>query len=337
MSSTHRLYIGTIGEGLWRSSDGGATFARDSNGLFVECHIRALAVHPRDPRTLFLGTESGLFRSGDGGSNWSRVESPINGQQVWSIALSPHDPNLMVVGTCPSRLFRSEDGGKTWHEPAVMILRECPRIMYTRVTTVLFDPAEPAVVWAGVEIDALFRSKDGGLTWQPLGHGLSSRDIHGLAIVPPSPPPVSARERGVGVTGSRLIASTNNDLNVSTDNGETWRPQQIGKSLPWSYCRGLAQMPGRPEVIFLGNGDGPPGTVGIVARSTDGGMTWHTPEMPGRANSTIWSFGVHAADPDLVYASSVSGEIYRSHNGGTSFERLPREFGEIRQIAWTPL
>src|SRR5439155_21453705 len=154
---------------------------------------------------------------------------------------------------------------------------------------------EAETVWAGVEIDALFRSQDGGITWQPLGHGLSSRDIHGMAIVPGNGKP------------KRLLASTNNDLNISTDDGQTWQPQNIGQSLPWSYCRGLAQMPGRPEVVFLGNGDGPPGTAGIVARSADGGATWRPAEMPGRANSTIWNFGVHAADPDLVYATSVSG------------------------------
>jgi photosystem II stability/assembly factor-like uncharacterized protein len=196
--------------------------------------------------------------------------------------------------------------------------------MRTRVTTVVFDPAEPSTVWAGVEIDGLFRSTDAGVTWQPLGQGLSSRDIHGMAIVP-----------GNGIP-KRLLASTNNDLNLSTDGGETWQPQNIGKSLPWSYCRGMAQLPSRPEVVFLGNGDGPPGTVGMVARSTDGGVTWRTAEMPGRANSTIWNFAVHPADSNLVYANSVSGELYRSTDGGASFEKLAREFGEIRQITWVP-
>ena len=65
MTIPHRLYVGTIGEGLWRSLDGGATFARTCDGMFVECHVRALAVHPRDQRILFLGSEQGLFRSED--------------------------------------------------------------------------------------------------------------------------------------------------------------------------------------------------------------------------------------------------------------------------------
>jgi hypothetical protein len=58
--------------------------------------------------------------------------------------------------------------------------------------------------------------------------------------------------------------------------------------------------------------------------------------MPGRANSTIWNFAVHPADSALVYASSVSGEVYRSTDAGASWEKLAREFGEIRALAWGP-
>jgi photosystem II stability/assembly factor-like uncharacterized protein len=332
MAIPHRLYVGTIGEGLFRSTDGGATFSRACNGMFVECHVRALAVHPHGPGTLFLGSEQGLFTSRDGAENWSRVDSPLNGLQIWSILLVPHTPELIVVGTCPSRLFRSDDGGRSWTEPAVTVVQECPRIMHTRVTTLVADPTEPDTLWAGVEIDGIFRSQDRGRTWHKLGRGLSSLDIHGLVIVP-----------GNG-QARRLLASTNNDLNLSTDNGATWQPLQMGKLLPWSYCRALAQPCGQPDTIFLGNGDGPPGTIGMVARSPDAGRTWQpwqltpsgTERVPGRANSTMWNFAVHAADPALVYASSVSGGVYRSTDGGKSWEKLMREFGEVRALAWTP-
>jgi photosystem II stability/assembly factor-like uncharacterized protein len=132
-----------------------------------------------------------------------------------------------------------------------------------------------------------------------------------------------------------MLASTNNDVNVSTDGGETWRPQGLGKSLPLPYFRALGQSPNRPEVLLLGNGDAPPGSTGVVARSTDGGASWQPARMPGRANSTMWNFAVNPADPDLVFASSVSGQLYRSTDGGASWDRLPREFGEIRALAWT--
>jgi photosystem II stability/assembly factor-like uncharacterized protein len=325
MSQPHRIYVGTIGQGLWRSTDGGDSFVRASDGLFVECHVRALAVHPRDPRTLYLGSEQGLFRSRDGADSWERVESPLNGMQLWSILLLPHNPEVILVGTCPARLFRSADGGRTWSELTVQMARECPRIMYSRVTTLIADPDEPDALWAGIEIDGLRRSTDGGRTWEAVGqHGISSLDIHALAIVPD------------GGQGKRLLAATNNDLNLSTDEGQTWRPLHIGQSLPWSYCRALAQPAGRPQEVLLGNGNGPPGSAGVIGRSTDGGQSWETASMPGLANSTIWNFAVHPADPQRLYASSISGELYASTTGGASWEKLPREFGEIRALAWTP-
>jgi len=320
----HRVYVGTIGNGLWRSSDGGESFKRASDCMFVECHVRALIVDPRDDRTLWLGSEQGLFRSSDGADNWQRVESPLNGQQIWSIVVLPQRPDVILAGTCPSRLFRSEDGGRTWTEPEARMLQGCPRIMHTRVTTLVADPLEAGSIWAGVEIDGLYHSGDSGKTWHKTGRGLSSQDIHGMAIVP-----------GNG-RGKRLLASTNNDLNVSSDGGETWEPLRVGQSLPWSYCRGLAQQVGRPEVVFMGNGEGPPGGAGAVARSTDGGQSWRLAEMPGRSNSTIWNFAVHPADPELLYASSISGEVYRSTDGGVCWRKLAREFGEIRALAWTP-
>jgi len=318
------LYVGTIGEGLFRSIDGGETYRRTCDGMFVECHVRALAVDPRDARVLWIGTEQGLYRSKDGADNWQRVESPLNGMQIWSILLLPHDPDIVLVGTCPSRVFRSVDGGRTWTEPGTAMLRDCPRIIHTRVTSLMADASDPENVYAGVEIDGVWHSRDAGVTWQRVGSGLSSQDIHALVAVPGNGRP------------KRLLAATNNDLNISGDNGATWQPQKIGQSLPWSYCRTLAQKVGQPEVVLLGNGDGPPGTVGVVGRSTDGGQTWRAAEMPGRANSTIWNFAVHAADPELIYASSVHGLVYRSENGGETWSRLAREFGEVRALAWTP-
>jgi photosystem II stability/assembly factor-like uncharacterized protein len=325
MVPSHRLYVGTIGEGLWRSTDGGESFLRACDGMFVECHVRALAVHPLDPQTLYLGTEQGLFRSCDGAGRWSRVESPLNGKQIWSIAQLPDDPNVVLAGTCPSALYRSTDGGATWEAPFTGILQECPRIMHTRVTTLVVDPVERDVVWAGVEIDGIFRSQDRGKNWQRVpAAGISSRDIHALAIVHAGPGAI------------RMLAATNNDLNLSDDRGQTWRPLRIGEHLPWFYCRTLAQSCGQPSVLLLGMGDAPPGTVGLVARSEDGGCTWEQAEMPGKPNSTMWNFATHPADANLVYASSVSGEVYRSDDAGRSWHKLTREFGEIRALAWTP-
>jgi photosystem II stability/assembly factor-like uncharacterized protein len=326
MTRTHRLYVGTIGEGVFRSLDGGESFGRACEGMFVECHVRALAVHPRDPRTLYLGSEQGVYVSSDGAETWSRLPAPLDGLQVWSLWVSPQRPELLLAGTCPSHIFRSEDAGRSWKEAATRMTEDCPRILHTRVTGFAGDPENPDLLWAGVEIDGVHKSDDGGRTWRPVGTGLSSRDIHALVLVPGR----------AGGPGRRLLAATNNDLNRSSDDGATWQPLRVNGSLPWSYCRALAQVCGRPEEVLLGHGDAPPGWAGIVARSRDGGDSWAPAAMPGRANSTLWNFAVHPADPDLVYAASVSGQVYRSTDAGASWDKLAREFGEIRALAWTP-
>jgi photosystem II stability/assembly factor-like uncharacterized protein len=323
--SSHNLYVGTIGEGVFRSTDSGDNFRRAMDGTFVECDVRALIVHPSEQRTLYLGSELGLFRSVNGADDWQRVDSPLNDLPIWSLLLWPGKPDVLLAGTCPSRLFRSGDGGKSWQEASAALEKHCPRIINTRVTTLAADPLDGKSVWAGVEIDSAWRSRDEGITWQKAPSGLSSPDIHNIVVVPAA----KGRPR-------RLLAATNNDLNISDDDGDTWRRLDIGKQAPRSYCRGLAQVQGRPERLLLGVGDGPPGWSGFVVISEDAGDTWRAAEMPGPANSTIWNFATHSSDPDLVYASSVSGQVYRSTDAGASWTKLPREFGEIRALAWAP-
>jgi photosystem II stability/assembly factor-like uncharacterized protein len=321
----HRIYVGTIGEGVWRSLDGGDSFARAADGMFVECHVRALAVHPHDDRVLYLGSELGLFRSTSGADSWQQVDSPCNGRQIWSILISPRQPDTILVGACPSRIFRSTDAGKTWLEAAADIRPDCPRILHTRVTTLEADPDHDQVFWAGIEIDGIHRSDDDGRTWRRLpGSGLLSQDIHDLLFV---------RHQGERI----MLAATNADLHRSTDDGRTWQPLGLKSSLPWQYCRTLAQPVGQPGTVLLGHGNGPPGTEGLVGISSDGGLRWRGAEFPGQANSTIWNIAVHRAEPRLIYAASVSGQLYRSTDGGASWRKLPREFGEIRALAWTPL
>src|SRR5262245_60680019 len=95
----HRVYVGTIGEGVFRSLDSGQTFTRAMDGgLLVEGYVRALVVHPRDDRTLYLGTEAGLYCSRNGADDWQRVDSPLNDQQIWSILIPPTQPDTPFVG-----------------------------------------------------------------------------------------------------------------------------------------------------------------------------------------------------------------------------------------------
>jgi len=157
------VYVGTVGQSVWPSRDGGLTFNRTSAGLHSENDIRALLVHPDDPAVLHLGTETGLFVSRDGAHHWERVPSPMDGMQIWSLARDPWDADVLITGTCPADLYRTADGGRTWEMPDAGIPRECTNAapLTPRVTCVLFDPRDGAII-AGIEIGGVRRSRDGG-------------------------------------------------------------------------------------------------------------------------------------------------------------------------------
>ena len=318
------LFVGTVGEGVWRSTNGGATWSRSAKGMFVECDVRALVVDPRRPHVLYAGTNEGVWRTENSGDDWRRLDGPMNDQVTWSLLLPPPDGETVLAGTRPPTIYRSTDAGRGWRPTSAELAQDCPGIRFNRVTTLRADPLDRERLWAGVEIDGVWTSRDRGETWRKVGSGLSSADIHGLAIVP-------------GRDGRRtLLASTNNDLNISHDDGETWQPQHVGDRFGHDYCRGLAQRPDRPEVLFVGNGDGPPGTVGAAWRSHDAGQNWRRMELPCTPNSTIWDFAFDPSQAERMYAYSVSGEVYHSADGGERWEKLPREFGEIRAMACSP-
>ena len=124
----------------------------------------------------------------------------------------------------------------------------------------------------------------------------------------------------------------------SANSGQTWDPVFEKEAVASIGAVTIDQTDNK--TVWVGTGEANPrNDVSYgdgVYKTTDGGDTWQTASMPGLANSTIWNFAVHAADPQRVYASSVSGEVYYSTSGGASWEKLPREFGEIRALAWTP-
>jgi len=321
MAKNISISVATIGSGIWQSPDGGDNWTRAS-GIWGDSRVFVTTAHPADPSVVFAGTDEGIFRSRDRGKSFDKIDSPMDSYQVWRIAFDPADPDTIFTGTSPSALFRSRDGGDHWEKLTVDMAESCPNVRVPRVTALVVDPSDHNIVWAGVEVDGVRRSLDGGDTWSRINGGLSDPDIHGMAVSVEDP--------------KTVLTSTPGEVFISTDTGESWQGLGVRKHFEFPYCRDIVVKKSDPNVLFVAAGEGPFGSTGNIQRSKDRGQTWEAVPLPVEPNTPIWAFAAHEADPDLIMACSHYGELYSTSDGGDSWEKLRREFTEVRSIAWTP-
>ena len=211
--------------------------------------------------------------------------------------------------------------GRQWEKLAVDIAPECS-IGTPFVTGLVVDPDDHRIVWAGVEIDGVFRSMDGGDTWTHLKTGLYDPDIHDVTIAKTEP--------------KRLYASTAREVFISDNLGDTWEPLEIREKWPLPYARGLAIKADDPRVLFAGCGETTTGEKGHVLRTTDFGQRWDILPLPTRPNATVWGLATHPANGNRIVAFSLFGEVYVTEDAGAFWRKIAREFGEIRAAAWVP-
>ncbi len=344
MSDSFTIVLGTQNEGVWVSHDGGREWLRSSLDLppyarAGEVDVRAVAVSPHEPRQVWAGStgEPGravLLRSDDCGATFTAVPAPLDGSEIWSIALSVHDPSVIMLGLRPAAVLRSVDGGQSWKELPMNAAQLC-NAGSTRVTDLLIDPTDPAQVWASVEIDGVHHSTDGGDSWQRIVLN-NSRSVLG-------PSEVWRDDRhedihGVEVGGGSVCVSTPICFSRSIDEGRTWRPSRFPEAPagagPIWYTRGLLVKADDPATILAGVGDYIPGARGVIQRSTDGGATW-SPVSPG-TNSVVYAIAGHRDIPETMAACSIFGQVLTSVDGGASWSRTARDFGETRAIAISP-
>ena len=326
MAKDYTISVGSTGGGLALSQDSGETWARLQQAVPLECSVRALTVYPNDAHCILAGTDAGIFRTDDNGNNWDKLDSPMDGLQIWSIAVDPIDQETIFVGTCPEG-FRSKDGGKIWDKLNIGVNMNCP-IGTPRTTNLIVDPRDPRTIWAGVEVDGVYKSLDGGDTWlhlPDLGPDPFHGDIHAMALNP-------------GPTTS-IYATSPYGIATSTDEGESWDHHHFPKfheNDARSYCRGVLIKADNPDVIFVGNGDFLRGTIGAIQRTTDRGQTWEPVSLPVAPNSLVYWFATTKDLPSVIAAATLYGYVYISEDGGESWKKLKKEFGEVRSLALTP-
>lgn len=185
-----RVYVGTWGQGLWRSLDAGRTWERSGESIPHQ-DVTAVAVEKaanRRPGAIYVGTEpSRLSRSDDGGETWRMMDSLLElpSADSWSFPPKPDTHHVRWIETDPAAaeklyvaieagaLLRSDDGGETWHDR----VDGGPYDTHTAAT----HPGAEGRVYAAAG-DGYFESRDGGLTWSRPMQGLAHRYLVSVAV-----------------------------------------------------------------------------------------------------------------------------------------------------------
>lgn len=268
------VYVTLVKEGVYKSVDGGATWAAANAGLAAPLY-RTILIDPADRSTLYVATGTSIFKSTNGGSSWAAL--PIGAAtQIWSLAISATNPATLVAAT-EFGVLRSTNGGATWTNTGLI-----------DVKVVAVDPLHPATFLAATGVH-LFRSTDGGGNYAIADLGVMVFDTAALAVDPKNPATVYAAGPG-GVF-------------KSIDRGMSWSsPSSMNEALHPISVSALAIDALDSSVLYaLSRGD--------VMRSTDAGATWAQFEY-GLGSSFAEQL---AADPRVsgtVY--TIAGEkLYR--------------------------
>lgn len=322
------LYAGTAGGGVWKSNNGGATF----NPIFDD-HIQsigAVTLDPNDPdNTIYVGTGEtwtrnsvsvgdGLYKSVDGGINWDKIGFE-NSERIANVIVNPNNSDEIFVGVLGALwsdsdergVYKSEDGGKTWAQ----ILYDGPS---TGCADLAMDPTNPNVLYAsmwefrrtgwsfnsGGEKSALYKSVDGGKTWNKIHNGFPEGKLGRLAIaIAPSSP-------NILYTVIEAEKQEQKGLYKSLDGGDSWTQSNndFGITVRPFYFSRIVVDPTNPDVILKA------GLSGSISR--DGGETF---KDLGVMHSDIHDLAFNIENSDNIYAGTDGG-VYRSWNGGTTFE-----------------
>ena len=368
-SDTSVVYAGTDKAGLYRSTDAGEhwqpintgipilhpytqNLSADSLAILHDYYpITTIRFAPGTPDTIFAGTEGGgVVRSLNGGATWTPVNTGLpDSSRVKAIGIAPQSPlKLWCLTAEPTGgVYQSTDAGNTWH-----LVDALPHGGTYTWTAIAFVPGFPNTMYTGVtsagDADTswgLFRSTDGGGSWQLMSDAYSFYDVQ---INPADPTElwsvvytgflewqlVHSTDAGVNWTlyppdapwtwVSDLRRISNATLYVKTgttpytlwrsqDFGETWTPLSSALPLAQLGYHDLATTPPPASTLYFATNAG-------VYRSRDGGSTGEE-KSEGILNTDIHDLIVHPTNPEILYAGGNYGS-WKSEDGGGSWQRL---------------
>lgn len=294
-----------------RSTDGGQTWS--DMALPTSGSADLLVVDQRRPSTLYVGARGqGIFKSTDHGDTWRGVSKGLPGRRINALAVDPR--NSRMVYAAGGGLFRSKDGGASWHASGLPMIS---------VSALAIDPLRSSRIYAGGS-GGLYRSTDGGHRWRAAATTLVKSGVVAIAVDPRVSDIVYA------ITGNGWLGVKSWRLVKSTDGGKSWRAPKPG--LSGRIVFSMAVDPWDSRTLYAGTwpafypDKGPVG--GGVFKSTNGGRTWKPAGLARRLVSAV------AVDPQAsttVYA--VAGGIFKSTDAGRTWRKSGRGIGPVFQGA----
>src|SRR6202049_2579653 len=352
------FYFGSVGGGVWRSGDAGRVWTPVFDGP-PSGSIGALAVAPSDPDVVWVGTGEadmrsdiswgdGMNRSADGGRPFQPA-GLRDSRQIGRILIDPQRPEVVLVaalghGFGPNSergVFRTADGGKSWQ-----------RVLYrdeaTGAIDLAADPGDSRTVYAalwnvrrppwsayaplGGPGGGLFRSSDGGLTWQELrGHGLPPGPMGRIGLAGAGGAARRDLARGDAAPRPRRVSALIDDphqpgLYRSDDAGQTWLRVGTDRritSRPW-YFGGLTADPRDPDTVYVAN-------VSLY-RSSDGGRTFQAIKgAPG--GDDYHSLWIDPSDPRRMILGSDQGAAVSVDGAATWSSWFNQPTAQIYHVA----
>jgi len=301
------------------------------------------------PGVFYYGaTGGGVWKSTDGGINWESVSdgSVFGSSSVGAIALSDSDPNTIYVGMGEPAIrgntshgdgvYKSTDAGKTWKRIGLEDSRQISRIRVHPKNPDIVYVAAQGHVWGPNEQRGVFRSKDGGKTWQKVLYRGDKAGASDLTMDPNNPNVLYAGLWEVYRKPWTLESGgSTSGIFKTTDGGDTWTDITRNPGLPKGTIGivGISVSPANSDRVWAIV----EAEDGGVFRSDNAGRTWTKVNEERRLRQRAWYYTRIYADPknvDTCYVLNTG--FYRSNDGGRTFTQIPVPHGDNHDLWIAP-
>jgi photosystem II stability/assembly factor-like uncharacterized protein len=270
------------------------------------------------------------------------TQHPLEFKRVWHLEPSLHDPDVVYAGVEDAAIFRSTDGGESWHELAGLRghgsgPQWSPGAGGMGLHTILIDPTRHHRMFAAISAAGAFRTDDGGTTWKPINRGLHSLYIpNPTAEVGHCVHRIAMHRARPGV----LFMQKHWDVMRSDDAGESWR--EVSGNLPTDFGFAIDVHAHEPETIYVvpiksDSEHYPPEGTLRVYRSRTGGHEWQPltkglPERDCYVNVLRDAMAVDSLDSCGVYFGTTGGQVYASADAGDSWAPIVRDLPAVLSV-----